>query len=257
VAGITQRRDEQEARAAMHATDLRSRTWLLAATGQSAHDELAAAKADLGALAALEARSWSADGVALLARTRAAVDRVSRLIDDLRDLSRLHAGVLETYLRPVDLDEVMTAALDDLGPGGQQITLDAAADLPDVIADAALLARILTSLLADALVRSPADAPPTLTAASLDGRAEIRIADQGPDPGDGPDSLAFRLARDLADATGDTLRCEHAPGGGRTVTMALRAVARRSPAGATRAPVPYDKGADTRLLAVTQAARSG
>ncbi len=241
VAGITERRDEQEAQAAAHATDLRSRTSLLAAAGQSALDELAAAKA---ALAALQARDSAADDV-LLAQARVAVDRASKLIDDLRDLSRLHAGVLETYLRPVDLDEVMTAALDDLGPGGQQVTLNAAADLPDVIADAALLARILASLLADALVRSPADEPPTLTAASLDGLAEIRITDRGADPGDGPDSLAFRLARDLADATGDTLRCERAPGGGRTVAVALRAVARRSPAGTIHA-------ADAALLAVTQ-----
>jgi two-component system, OmpR family, sensor histidine kinase KdpD len=243
VAGITERRDEQEAEAAAHATDLRSRTSLLAATGQSALDELAAAKA---AVAALEAQDFSADDVVLLAEARVAVDRASRLIDDLRDLSRLHAGVLETYLRPVDLDEVMTAALDDLGPGDQQVTLNAAADLPDVIADAALLARILASLLADALVRSPADEPPTLTAAGLDGWVEIRITDRGADPGDGPDSLPFRLARDLADATGDTLRCERAPGGGRTVTVALRAVARRSPAGTIQAP------ADAGLLAGAQ-----
>ena len=58
----------------------------------------------------------------------------------------------------------------------------------------------LREVLADALVRSPAGTPPALTAASADGRVEIRIIDRGADPGDGPDSLAFRLACDLADA---------------------------------------------------------
>jgi len=59
---------------------------------------------------------------------------------------------------------------------------------------------------------------------------EIRITDHGPDQVDGQASLAVRLARDLTDAMGDTLRCEGAPGGGRIVIVTLPAVARRSPA---------------------------
>ncbi len=93
---------------------------------------------------------------------------MSSLIDDLKDLSRLHAGAVETYLRPVDLDEVVADSLDDLGPGRQHITLSTAEDLPDVIADSAFLTRILTSLLADAWQRSPADPMPALTAVGLD-----------------------------------------------------------------------------------------
>jgi two-component system, OmpR family, sensor histidine kinase KdpD len=226
VAGITRRRqEEQEAQAAWHAADLRPRAALLAATGQSAREQLAAVR---GALVGLEEHDSPADRAALLSDAHAALDHLSRLVDDLGDLSQLHAGVLETYLRPVDLDEVMAAALDDLGPGGQHVTLRPAEDLPDVIADAALLARMLTSLLADAMARSPAGAPPALTAVNLGRQVEIRIADRGRDQGDEADSLAVRLARDLADAMGDTLRCEPSPVGGRTVTIALPAVARRS-----------------------------
>jgi two-component system, OmpR family, sensor histidine kinase KdpD len=217
VAGISSRRlEEQEEQAARHAADLRSRTALLAATGENVRQQLAAARAALTALAG------PGDRAALLAEASRAVDRVSRLVDDLRDISRLQAGAVETYLRPVDLDEVLAASLDDLGPGGQGVTLSMAEDLPDVIADAALLTRILTSLLADALQRCPAD-PPVVTAASLAGRVEIRIADQS----EGPESLALRLARDLAEAMGDTLGCERAPSGGRTVVVTLPAAAGR------------------------------
>jgi two-component system, OmpR family, sensor histidine kinase KdpD len=172
---------------------------------------------------------------ALLAEASCAVDRVSSLVNDLGDLSRLHAGAVETYLRTVDLDEVLTAALDDLGPGSQDITVSMADDLPDVIADAALLTRILTSLLADALRRCPAGPPPVLTAASMTGWVEIRIADRGPDEGGGAASLAFRLARDLADAMGDALWSERTESGGRTVIVTLPA-ARSSLAG--RGPGP-------------------
>ena len=243
VAGLSYRRQEQrQAEAARHTADLRSRAALLAATGERARQQLAAATAALTALA--QGADAPDDRAVLLAGARRAVDQVSRLVDDLSDLSRLHAGAVETYLRPVDLDEVMAACLDDLGPGSQQVTLSTAEDLPDVIADATLLTRILTSLLADALQRSPAGQPPVVTAISRDGRVEVCIADQGADQPDGAASLAFRLARDLTEALGDTLRSEHLPGGGHSVVVTLPAA---SAAGGTLVPVPGDTATCPRM----------
>ena len=247
VADITHhRQDEQDADAAQHAADLRSLSALLAATSQHAHEQLTAAQAALAGLADHGAAATPADRTALVAAARRAVDRIGRLVADLSDLSRLHAGALQTYLRPVDLDEVMAASLEDLGPGGHHITLSTPEDLPDVIADAALLTRILTSLMGDALHRSPADVPPVFTADGLASHVQIRIADQGPGPHQGNDtnSLALRLARDLTEAMGDTLRCEETRGGGRTVTITLPAAARRSPAPpASESAVPAPKSA--------------
>jgi two-component system sensor histidine kinase KdpD len=233
VAGIASRRqDEQDAHAARYEADLRSRSALLAATGQYAREQLAIAQEALAALADQGAAATPDERATLAAAARRAVDRIGRLVADLSDLSRLHAGALETYLRPVDLDEVIAASLDDLGPGGPQITISTPEDLPEVIADAAILIRILTSLMADALHRSPADVPPVLTADRLASHVEIRIADQGPRPHEdnGTSSLALRLARDLTEAMGDTLRSEETNGGGRTVILMLPAAARRPPA---------------------------
>jgi two-component system, OmpR family, sensor histidine kinase KdpD len=231
VAGLSSRREEErEAEEARHAADLRSRTALLTATGEDAREQLAAARAALTALAEDTGTALTpGDRASLLAGAAHAVDRVSRLTEDLSDLSRLHAGAVETYLRPVDLDEVLTAALDDLGPGGEDITVSMADDLPDVIADAALLTRILTSLLAEALQRCPAGSPPALIAASLADRVEIRIADEGPGENGGPASLALRLAGDLAEAMGGTLRCERTPSGGRSVILTVPAARSSSP----------------------------
>jgi two-component system, OmpR family, sensor histidine kinase KdpD len=232
VAAISSRRlDEQDAGAVWHAVDLRDRTALLAATGENAREQLAAARTALAALAESEdhgAGLTPGDRARLLAEAARAVDHVSRLVDDLRDLSRLRAGAVETYLRAVDLDEVVTACLDDLGPGSPQVTVGLAENLPDVIADAALLTRILTSLLADAAHRCPAGPPPALTASRPDGVVEVRITDHGPDERGGPPSLALRLAADLAEAMGVTLRRECAPSGGRTVILALPAASRPS-----------------------------
>ncbi|MFI7094309.1 sensor histidine kinase [Streptomyces lydicus] len=160
----------------------------------------------------------------LLDTARAAVRRATQLVTDLDELSRLHAGALDLYLRPVDLDEALAAALDDLGPGGHTIVVRLPEQLPDVIADAALLTRVLTALGADALRHSPSDRPPVFTAEVLQsGRLEIRVADGpeelGPDPratraqevsagprtaGTRADSLALRLSRDLVEAMGGT-----------------------------------------------------
>jgi len=245
VAGISSRHlEEQDAEAAWHAADLRSRTALLAATGENAHEQLAGARTALTTLAASEDDRTvltPEDRVRLLTEAARAVDQVSRLVDDLRDLSRLHAGAVETYLRPVDLDEVLAACLDDLGPGRQEVTLSLAEDLPDVIADATLLTRILASLLADAVHRCPAGPPPALTASCPNGWVEVRITDQGPDERDGPASLALRLATDLADTMSVTLRCDRTPSGGRTVIIILPAAARLPSGAPPRATYPDDE----------------
>jgi len=230
VVGLIRRhRDEQDAHAARQAADSRSRSALLAATGQQAQEQLEQADAALAALCDPAAGLTPDELAARAAVARRAVAHVSTLLADLKDLRRLHTGALETYLRPVELDEVLAAALEDLGPGGPAITLSVPEDMPDVIADAGQLSRILTSLTAEALHRSPPGRPPALTAASEDGRAEIRVTDHGPPQAQGgePDTLGFRLARDLTEAMGNTLRCEQARDG-RTVVISLPAARARS-----------------------------
>ena len=213
--------------AARQAADSHSRSALLAATGQQAREQLQKADAALAVLTDPATAITPGERAARAADARRAVARISMLLTDLRDLRRLQAGALDTYLRAVDLDEVLAAALEDLGPGGPPVTLSLPEDLPDVIADAALLTRILTSLIAEALHRSPPGHPPALTAASHEGHAEIRITDHGPPQAEGsePDALGFRLARDLTEAMGDTLRCERGADCGRTVVITLPAAA--------------------------------
>ncbi len=231
VAGLVQRRQyDLNAQAATRVPGPRSRAALVEATTQRAHDLVATAQVTLDQLADSASRSPT-ENADLVASARLALDGVARLV---RDLSRLHAGALEAYLRPVELDEVIAACLEDLGPGGHHVTLDTQEDLPDVIADAALLTRVLTGLMADALHRSPADVAPTLSAAVAGGEVDICVTDRGPGPDQGNgNGLALRLARDLTEAMGDTLRCEYPSEGGRSVSLTLHAAGRPVPAPAT------------------------
>ena len=224
---LRRHQDGLDAHAEWQAVDSRSRSALLAASGQQAREQLKEADAALAALADPAAVIPPDQRAARAAEARHAVARLGLLLADLKDMRRLKTGALETYLRPVDLDEVLAAALEDLGPGGPAITLSMPEDLPDVIADAGHLTRILTSLIAEAMYSSPAGHPLALTAASQDGHAEIRITGYGPPQGrdSEPDTLGFRLARDLTEAMGDTLRCSKNPDGGRTVLITLLAAA--------------------------------
>jgi two-component system sensor histidine kinase KdpD len=231
VGALPPHREAHHAGAGSGATGARSAPGLLAAASQKARSLLATAD---------EALAEAADpGLALTADERAArcqtarrtLSRLGRLLADIGDLTRLHAGALETYLRPVDLDEVVASALDDLGPGGGHINVLLPEDLPDVITDAAVLSRVVTSLAADALHRSQPGSSPVLTAAIRPRQVEIRIIDHQAeaDGNGGPESVMLRLSRDLAEAIGHTVRFEQIPGGGRSVVITVPA-ARRLPA---------------------------
>ena len=217
VTGIARRRRDAADASASEAAWRRSRWTVLASTSQDVERQVAAAREALTGLAA-DRRPGQ------LAAAWRALHRIDRLAADLGALGRLHAGALETYLRPVEVDEVLTAVLDDLGPGGHDVVLGSLEDLPDVIADAALLTRALTSLLAAALARGPGGGPPLVTAASTDGTVRIRVT--GCSHWTDPDGLPVRIARDLTEAMGDTLDCEQTPSGDGAVVITLPAAAR-------------------------------
>jgi two-component system sensor histidine kinase KdpD len=168
----------------------------------------------------------------LLDTARSSVRRAAQLVSDLDALSRLHAGALDLYLRPVDLDELLTAVLDDLGPGGRTIRCSLPEQLPYVIADAAVLTRVLTTLAAEAQRHSPPDRTARLTAKARPGLVEIRLTDgtEGVTPGPQPrgvvHGLTLRMAGDLVETMGGTLE-PGASGAGFEVKLTLRSAAPR------------------------------
>ncbi|AHH97512.1 sensor histidine kinase [Kutzneria albida] len=157
-----------------------------------------------------------------VAATSAAVERIGLLVADLLVLTRLRAGALDLYLRAVDVDEVIAAALEALGPGGPDIELRMAEDVPDVIADAATLIRAVTTLTARALRHSLPGRPPSIVVTTPPGHVEIQILDHDSavDPATVA-SVALRVARGLIEAIGGQLRCARTEGGGLRVIVRL------------------------------------
>ena len=232
----------------------RTRTALLDAVSHDLRSPLASAKAAVTALRSPGVR-WSAEERAeLLATADESVDRLTRLVENLLDMSRLQAGALSVFPRPVGLDDVLSHVLDELGPAGRGVDLRTAPDLPEVRADPGLLERIVANLAWNALRYSPPGARPVLSASALGERVELRVVDRGPGVpetewdrifvpfqrlGDRDNTtgvgLGLALSRGLAHAMGGTLAPEHTPGGGLTMVLSLPAVR------ATRT-VPRDGG---------------
>ncbi len=105
-------------------------------------------------------------------------ERLSRLIDDLLDLSRLEAHAAEPRPEWCSLEEVLNCAGDQVdGPGALRFTIDA--DLPLVRADAAQLERAFANLLENG-VRHSGGHPVSVRARAVGARVLVRVVDRGP-----------------------------------------------------------------------------
>jgi len=241
---LDQQRLTAEAQAArpIAAAD-RMRTALLAAVSHDLRTPLASAKAAVTSLRSRDV-DWAAeDHDELLATADESLDRLTHLVDNLLDMSRLQAGALSLFPRPAGLDEIVSRALDNLDPAARGITVDIPESLPEINVDPAILERVIVNLTENALRYSPPGQPPLLTASALGDRVELRVIDRGPGIpqqdrdrmfvpfqrlGDTDNTtgvgLGLALSRGLTEAMGGTLTAEDTPGGGLTMTVSLPAV---------------------------------
>jgi signal transduction histidine kinase len=183
-----------------------------------------------------------------LGRVRDNADRLSRMVSDLLDLTRIEAGKIE--LSPVVLDPaaVVAEAAESLRPvarlRGVPVVLERPAWLP-VWADPDKVQQILTNLISNALKFSPAGEAVTVAVGSEPGglvRFEVR--DRGPGipveerervfdkfhqvgrvagerpPGSG---LGLTIARHLVELHGGRIWVEDNPGGGSVFVAVLPA----------------------------------
>ncbi|MGW5658179.1 ATP-binding protein [Streptomyces humi] len=215
----------------------RMRTALLRAVGHDLRTPLAAGWAAVTSLRSHEVEFTAEDRDELLATADESMARLSRLVDNLLDLSRLEAGALTLNLRATALEEVLPAALADT----PAVDVHGAVEhLPPLLADPPLLERVIANLVGNAARHSPPGARVSVTASALAGRAELRVIDRGPGlPADGRDrlfepfqrlgdtdnttglGLGLALARGLTEAMDGTLTPEDTPGGGLTMVVSL------------------------------------
>jgi two-component system, OmpR family, sensor histidine kinase KdpD len=215
------------------------RTALLAAVSHDLRTPLAAAKAAVGTLGDAELDLSPGDRTELIEAADESLDRLTRLVENLLDLSRLQAGVLKPRLEPVDAVDVLPRAIDDIPRAAGRVTVEAVEQqTPPAKADAALLERVVANLVGNAAEHT--DSPITVTVSALGPAVEIRVIDRGPGipqadwdlifrpfqrlgdrNGDTGVGLGLALARGLTEAMDGTLTPEETPGGGITMVVSL------------------------------------
>lgn len=91
---------------------------------------------------------------------RAEVDRMVRMVDDLFELSRIHAGSLRLVVEPVMLGDLVSEALASADPVAQArgVRLGGfVAEGLEVVADPGEMSRVLRNLIMNAIRHTPAD----------------------------------------------------------------------------------------------------
>ena len=217
------------------------RTALLAAVSHDLRTPLAGIKAAVSSLRQEDVDWSSADEAALLATVEESADRLTALVANLLDMSRLQTGSVQPQLGPVALEEIVPPALLGLDPVAE-LVVQVPESLPLVVGDAGLLERVVANLVENA-VRHGGATTPVLVSASisvLGEYVEVRIVDRGPGVpdavkeqmfapfhrlGDGPSGpgvgLGLAVARGFTEATGGRLWAEDTPGGGLTMVLEL------------------------------------
>ncbi|GAA2362194.1 HAMP domain-containing sensor histidine kinase [Saccharopolyspora halophila] len=122
-------------------------------------------------------------------RIRDETGRLSRMVDDLFELSRITAGALQLEFSTVPLRDVVSEAIAAEHPRAQRRGVRLRTDTsewPVVTGSDPELARVVRNLLSNAIRHTPAEGTVVLTAGVDDGRAWLRVDDAcgGIDPQD-------------------------------------------------------------------------
>ena len=241
-----QRRLAEAAEAAVGIAEVdRMRTALLNAVSHDLRTPIASAKAAVSSLRSPDVEWNRSDQQELLASADKALDRLTALVTNLLDLSRLQAGVLSFAVGPVGVEDVVSRALGHVD-GSERVVIDVPATLPAVQVDAGLLERVLANLIDNAMRYSPPDRQVRVAASAHGAAVEVRVIDQGPgvplrdrdavfEPFQRRDDhatsdgagvgLGLAIARGFTDAMHGSLSLEDTPGGGLTAVIAVPAAA--------------------------------
>ena len=110
-------------------------------------------------------------------------DRLSRLVDDLQELSRVEAKAYALDLRSVAVSDLVQTTVKRLSPQamGKRIALRSSlpADLPPLLADEDRITQVLVNLVANAIQYTPEGGDVTISAVRAGDEIHVTVKDTG------------------------------------------------------------------------------
>ena len=186
--------------------------------------------------------------------------RLSRLVDNLLDLSRLEAGAAEPHREWTSIEELIRAAVDEVAAAPDAFALSIDRDLPLVSVDPVQMERAFVNVLENAR-RHSGGHPVSVRARAVRDRVIVRVVDRGPGippaqlervfepfyragtPGSAHrgSGLGLAIARGFTEANAGSLYVESLPGQGATFVFEMPL---REPAAHEDRGEPQDTVAD-------------
>ncbi len=166
-------------------------------------------------------------------------DRLTRLVTNLLDMTRIEAGVLKLDRTRTPTSELVKEAITAIGSTLRDLHLevDVPDSLPDVDVDHVLIGQALVNLLDNAVRHSPPHGTITVRGESRGDQIVVSVADQGPGvpPADretifdrftqlstgGRAGLGLTIAKTFVEAHGESVWYEEVPEGGARFLISL------------------------------------
>jgi two-component system sensor histidine kinase KdpD len=167
--------------------------------------------------------------------------RLSRLVENLLDVSRLESGKAPPHAEPVDLPGVLEAARSSIGQRGESVRLALDEALPTLSADPTQLERAFANLLENAVVHGGGQ-PVLVRSRQVGPRLVVRVVDRGPGIPEGQrerifepfyqaagaaggngSGLGLAIAKGFVEANGGELEVESLPGQGSSFVVSFLA----------------------------------
>ncbi len=219
---------------------------LLSAVSHDLRSPLAAIKASVSSLLEVDVPWDPATVREFLLAIDEETDRLTRLVSNLLDMSRIEGGALHPVIDRYDAGELLETAVARLSRTvpRHHLVLDIAPGTGDAPLDYVQISQVITNLVENAAKFAPPDTTITITARRLADLVEIAVNDEGPGipaaerervfdafyrtsgaarrPGTG---LGLAISKGLIEAHGGTMFVEQATGGGARVVVRLPAPA--------------------------------
>jgi two-component system sensor histidine kinase KdpD len=166
-------------------------------------------------------------------------DRLTRLVTNLLDMTRIEAGVLTLNRSTVSVKDLITESIAAMGSTLQEnsISVTVPDDFPEVDIDRVLMGQALINLLDNAARHSPAHSVITVNGERRGSQVVLSVADQGPGvpAGDretifdrftqistgGRAGLGLTIAKTFVEAHGQRVWYEEDPSGGARFVVSL------------------------------------
>jgi two-component system sensor histidine kinase KdpD len=201
------------------------KTVILQTVSHDFRTPIATIRAAVGGLQDTELALTDADRRELLDSIVVEVGRLSRLVENVLDLSRLQAGAAAPHTELWEVDALLAQALSEVGQR-DRVRVVAATELPPVAVDAVQIQRVLVNLLDNALKFSPGEV--TVEASVGPDGIVVDVLDRGRGVEEAPSSqrglgLGLAIARGFAEVNGGSVSLAARDGGGTRARLSLPA----------------------------------